>query len=84
MGPQLEAIVEPDQQILALCIHGRDPLPDDPMDLRYRPRSPRPGRQDGSAHEKRSQPGGGSVERVALGHGSLPSGYRVPRRVRPR
>ena len=64
--PQLEAVVESDEQVLALGLDGLDRRADDPLDLGAGPA--RPGRGHGPADQVRPEPGGSSEERVALGH----------------
>ena len=80
VGPQLEAAVEPDEQVLALGLDRVDPLADDAMDLRDRARALRAGRGHVASDEVRPQAGGGPGERVAFGHRLSAS----PRRVSPR
>ena len=84
MGPDLQAAVEPDQEVLALRFDRIDALADDPLDLRDRPGTLGAGRQHVPTDEVRPQPGGGAEERVAFGHRGLGRAYRAPRRTRPR
>ena len=68
VGPDLEAVVEPDQQVLAERLDRGDLAADDPRHLRDGARPARPGRGDGPPDEVRPQPGGRPEEGVALGH----------------
>ena len=55
VGPQLEAAVEPDQQVLALRLDRVDPLPDDPLDLRDGSRTLGPCSHDVTTNEVRAE-----------------------------
>ena len=68
MCPELETAVESDQQVLALCLDGIDPLADHPLDLRDRPRTLRPRRDDVPPDQVRPETLRGAEERVALRH----------------
>ena len=76
MGSQLEAVVEPDQEILADRLDARDGCTDDPTDLRTVDAGP--SRADRPADEMRGEPVGGPMEGVALGHGAQPNPVRDP------
>ena len=69
--PELQAAVEPDQEVLALCLDGIDALADDAVDLRDRTGSLGAGREDVAADQVRPETGRGPEERVALRHGTL-------------
>ena len=68
VGTQLEAAVEPDQQVLALRLDRVNPLPDDTLDLRDRPGSLGVGREHVPADEVGTEASRRSEERVAFRH----------------
>jgi hypothetical protein len=88
VGPKLEAVVEPDQEVLADGLDAGDRRAHDTLDLR--PASPNPGGRHGATHEMRGESGGSSVERVAVGYhqratrrGSSRAGEGRGRGIRP-
>ena len=68
MGPDLEAVVEPDEQVLAERFDCGDLPPDDPIHPGHGTRPAGPGRDDRPSDQVRPQAGRGPEEGVALGH----------------
>ena len=68
MRPDLEAIVEANQEVLAERLDGRDLVADDPADLRHRSGTTGPRRTHLPAEQVRPQSGRRPKERVAFGH----------------
>ena len=66
--PDLQAAVEPDEQVLAKRLHGVDATPDQPLDLGHRPWALGTCGRHVPPDEMRPQPGGRAEERVAFGH----------------
>ena len=85
---ELQPAVEPDDQVLADRLHGVDATSDKAVGLRDRARAVGARRGDGAPDEVRPKPGGGPVERVALGHAATSrcatSGRGRRARTRPR
>ena len=71
MGPQFEAAIEPDQEVLALGLDGADACAQEPMDLRDGTGALRTGGGHDPSHEMWPQPCGGPEERVAFRHSEL-------------
>ncbi len=69
--PDDEAVVEPDQQVLAERLDGGDVAADHPPDLGDRSRPAGPCRGDGPAHEVWPKARRGPEERVAFGHSGV-------------
>ena len=68
VGPDLEAVVEPDEQVLAERLDRGDLAADDAADLRDGARAGRPCGCDGPPDQVRSESRRGPEEGVALGH----------------
>jgi hypothetical protein len=68
--PQLEAAIEPDEQVLALRLDRIDASTDDPPHLGHGTGTLRPRGEDVAPDEVRPQSRRGPMERVALRHGS--------------
>ena len=82
VGPELEAAVELDEQVLAGGIDGIDLLADDAADLRSR--EPGAGSRDDPPGQVGPQGNGDSCERVAFRHQAIIAPARGLRRTSPR
>jgi hypothetical protein len=82
VGPQLEATVELDEQVLACGVNGVDLLPDDERDLR--PGQAGAGARHDPAGEVRPERDGDSSERVSFRHQAIIAPARSLRRTSPR
>ena len=69
--PELEAVVEPDQQVLAERLDRGDLVADDTGHLRDGPGPAGPRRDDGPTDEVRPKTRRGPEERVAFGHSGV-------------
>lgn len=71
MCAQFQAVVEPDQEVLAERLDRGDLAPDDALDLREGARAARSRRRDRAAHEVRPESRRSPEEGVAFGHSDL-------------
>ena len=82
VGPQLQAAVELDQQVLAGGVDGIDLLADDARNLRSR--QARAGSRDDAPGQVRPQRDGDSCEGVSFRHQAIIAGTRSLRMTSPR
>ena len=82
MRPDHEAVVEPDQKVLADGLDGRDLTPDHAVDLRHGTRAAGLRGRHGAADQVRPETRGGPEERVAFGHSGVERQRRDARGTR--